>query len=108
MEPRPILDPKLRCARFRHLGRSCRIGGRSGGTPVRQLNASGMEHLRCGYSEARSRVTTSIGWSLSSRCSIQARYFYARSAAMHDPEGRRDVKPDQRADQFIRLREVIE
>ena len=43
-----------------------------------QLNASGMEHLRCGYSEARS--TTSIGWSLSSRCSIRARYFYARSA----------------------------
>src|SRR5580704_1065664 len=41
MEPRPILDPKLRCARFRHLGRSCRNGGRSGGTPVPQLNASG-------------------------------------------------------------------
>jgi xanthine dehydrogenase iron-sulfur cluster and FAD-binding subunit A len=30
------------------------------------------------------------------------------AAAMDDLEGRRDVKPDQRADQFIRLREVIE
>ena len=30
------------------------------------------------------------------------------TAAMHDLEGRRDVKPNQRADQFIRLREVIE
>jgi Protein of unknown function (DUF1488) len=30
------------------------------------------------------------------------------TAAMDDLEGRGDVKPDQRADQFIRLREVIE
>ena len=30
------------------------------------------------------------------------------TAAMHDLDGRREVKPDQRADQFIRLREVIE
>jgi Protein of unknown function (DUF1488) len=30
------------------------------------------------------------------------------TAAMDDLEGRRDVKPDQRADQFMRLREVIE
>ena len=30
------------------------------------------------------------------------------SAALDDLEGRRDVKPDQRVDQFIRLREVIE
>ena len=30
------------------------------------------------------------------------------TAAMHDLEGRRDVKPNQRADKFIRLREVIE
>ena len=29
------------------------------------------------------------------------------TAAMDDLDGRRDVKPDQRADQFIRLREVI-
>ena len=29
-------------------------------------------------------------------------------AAMDDLDGRRDVKPDQRADKFIRLREVIE
>jgi hypothetical protein len=30
------------------------------------------------------------------------------TAAMDDLEGRRDVKPEQRADQFVRLREVIE
>lgn len=30
------------------------------------------------------------------------------TAAMDDLEGRRDVKPDQRLDQFIRLRDLIE
>ena len=30
------------------------------------------------------------------------------TAAMDDLEGSRDVKPDQRVDQFMRLREVIE
>ena len=30
------------------------------------------------------------------------------TAAMDDLEGRRDVKPNQRVDQFMRLREVIE
>jgi len=30
------------------------------------------------------------------------------TAAMDDLEGKRDVKPDQRVDQFLRLREVIE
>ena len=30
------------------------------------------------------------------------------NAAMDDLEGRRDVRPDQRVDQFTRLREVIE
>ena len=30
------------------------------------------------------------------------------TAAMDDLENRRDVKPDQRVDQFMRLREVIE
>jgi hypothetical protein len=30
------------------------------------------------------------------------------TAAMDDLEGRRDVKSEQRADQFIRLRDVIE
>ena len=30
------------------------------------------------------------------------------TAAMDDHEGRRDVKADQRVDQFMRLREVIE
>jgi Protein of unknown function (DUF1488) len=35
------------------------------------------------------------------RCAIS-------SAAMDDLEGKRDVKPHQRVDQFMRLREVIE
>jgi Protein of unknown function (DUF1488) len=30
------------------------------------------------------------------------------TAAMDDLEGRRDVRPDRRVDQFIRLREVVE
>jgi hypothetical protein len=30
------------------------------------------------------------------------------TAAMDDLEGRRDVKPDERVDQFMRLREAIE
>ena len=30
------------------------------------------------------------------------------TTAMDDLEGKRDVKPDQRVDQFMRLREVIE
>jgi hypothetical protein len=30
------------------------------------------------------------------------------TAAMDDLEGRRDIKPEQRADQFVRLREIIE
>ena len=30
------------------------------------------------------------------------------TAAMDDLEGKRDVKPDQRVDQFVRLREAIE
>ena len=30
------------------------------------------------------------------------------TAAMDDVEGRRDVTPDQRVDQFMRLRDVIE
>jgi len=30
------------------------------------------------------------------------------TAAMDDLEGRRDVRPDDRVDQFMRLREVIE
>ena len=30
------------------------------------------------------------------------------TAAMDDLEGRHDVRPDQRVDQFMRLREVIE
>ena len=35
------------------------------------------------------------------QCAISA-------AAMDDLEGKRDVKPDQRVDQFMRLREAIE
>ena len=30
------------------------------------------------------------------------------TTAMDDLEGRRDVKPDQRVDQFVRLRDLIE
>jgi hypothetical protein len=30
------------------------------------------------------------------------------TAAMDDLEGRRDVKPDQRVEQFVRLRDLIE
>jgi hypothetical protein len=30
------------------------------------------------------------------------------SAAMDDLEGRRDVKPEQRVDQFMKLRDIIE
>ena len=45
-----------------------------------------------------------------SRCSILGKVLpcAVSTAAMHDLDGRRDVKSDQRADQFIRLREVIE
>jgi len=35
------------------------------------------------------------------RCAIS-------TAAMDDLEGKRDVRPDQRIDQFVRLREIIE
>jgi hypothetical protein len=35
------------------------------------------------------------------RCAIS-------TAAMDDLEGKRDVKPDQRVDQFVRLRDAIE
>ena len=75
-----------------------------------QLNASGMEHLRCGYSEARSRVTTSIGRFVEFTMLNLGKVLLCAvsTAAMHDLEGRRDVKPNQRADQFIRLRGVIE
>ena len=54
--------------------------------------------------------TTSIGWSWSSRCSIKTRQFRVRlpQRAIDDLEGGRGVKPDQRADQFIRLCEAIE
>jgi hypothetical protein len=34
--------------------------------------------------------------------------FAISTAAMDDLEGRRDVKPEERVDQFMRLREVIE
>ncbi len=54
-------------------------------------------------------LTTSIGWSLISRCLIRARQRCAIStAAMDDLEGKHDVKADQRVDQFVRLRDAIE
>ena len=34
--------------------------------------------------------------------------FAISTAAMDDLEGRRDVKPEERVDQFMRLREIIE
>jgi hypothetical protein len=50
-----------------------------------------------------------MGWSWSSRCSIRAGHLVRDStAAMDDLKGRRDVKPDQRVEQFIRLRGFIE
>ena len=68
-----------------------------------------MERLRCRFSEARSKVTTSIGQSLITMlnqgnvipCAIS-------TAAMDNIEGKHNVRPDQRVDQFMRLREVIE
>ena len=74
-----------------------------------QLNASGIEHLRCGYSEAVqgydfNRMVfefTMLNQGKVILCAIS-------TAAMDDLDGRRDVKPDQRADQFFRLRDAIE
>ena len=44
---------------------------------------------------------TMLNQSKTVRCAIS-------TAAMDDLEGRGDVRPDQRVDQFMRLREVIE
>ena len=66
-----------------------------------------MEHLRCGYSEAvqgydfNRMVFEFTMLNQGKVCAIS-------TAAMEDLDGRRDVKPDQRADQFIRLRQAIE
>ena len=68
-----------------------------------------MEHLRCGYSEAVqgydfNRMVfefTILNQGKVILCAIS-------TAAMDDLDGSRNVKPDQRADQFIRLRDVIE
>jgi hypothetical protein len=62
---------------------------------VPQLNASGMEHLRCGYSEAvqgydfNRMVFEFTMLNQGKVCAIS-------TAAMDDFDGRRDVKPDQR------------
>ena len=64
--------------------------------------------LQCRCSEAKYWATTSIGWSLISRCLIRARQCGVRSAPMDDLEGKHEVKADQRVDQFLRLRDAIE
>jgi hypothetical protein len=54
-------------------------------------------------------VTTSIGRSLFTMLNRSNVILCAIStAAMDHLEGRRDVRPDQRVNQFMRLREVIE
>jgi triosephosphate isomerase len=65
------------------------VGWRSGVTPVPQLNASGMEHLRCGHSEARSRVTTSIRMVVEFTMLNQGKVILCAvsTAAMDDLEG---------------------
>jgi Protein of unknown function (DUF1488) len=67
-----------------------------------------MEDSQCRCSRARSGVTnrsvvefTMLNQGNVILCAIS-------SAAMDGLEGRRDVRPDQRVDQFMRLREVIE
>ena len=55
-----------------------------------------------GYDFNRMAVEfTMVNLSKIIQCSIS-------TAAMDDLEGRRDVKSDQRVDQFVRLRDVIE
>ena len=110
MEPRPILDPKLRCARSRHLGRSCRIDGRSGVTPVPQLNASwhGAFALRLQRGEVQGYDVNRMVFEFTMLNPGEVLLCAVSTAAMHDLDGRRDVKSDQRADQFIRLRDAVE
>jgi hypothetical protein len=76
---------------------------------VPQLNASGIEHLRCGYSEAVqgydfNRMVfdfTMLNQGKVILCAIS-------TAAMDDLDGRREVKPRSAQIKFIWLREVIE
>jgi hypothetical protein len=71
--------------------------------------AKAAEGLQCRYSEVKYWATTSIGWSLISRCLIRARQCgVLTTAAMDDLEGKHDVRADQRVDQFVRLRDAIE
>ena len=66
-----------------------------------------MEHLRCGYSEAVqgydfNRMVFEFTMPNQGKvCAIS-------TAAMDDLEGKRDVKEEQRVDQFTRLRDAIE
>src|SRR5260370_37482544 len=68
------------------------------------------EDLQCRCSEAKYWATTSIGWSLISRCLIRARQCGVLSAPRRWAmlEGKHDVSADQRVDQFVRLRDAIE
>jgi hypothetical protein len=69
-----------------------------------------MENSQCRCGEVRCGASTSIGWfveftmlnqDMEIQCAIS-------TAAMDDLEGKRDVKPHQRVNQFMCLREVIE
>ena len=68
------------------------------------------EDLQCHCSEVKFWATTSIGWSLNSPCVNRDKTVRCAvsTAAMDDLEGRRDVRADQRVDQFARLRDAIE
>src|SRR5258707_11411588 len=65
------------------------------------------EDLQCRCSGAKYWATTSIGWSLISRCLIRARQCGVRSAPRRWTI-KHEVKADQRVDQFLRLRDAIE
>jgi Protein of unknown function (DUF1488) len=71
---------------------------------------SGMEHWQCRCNEARFKVTISIVWVLKFAMLNEGKIVPCAisTAAVDDLEGRRDVKAEQREDQFIRLRDVIE
>ena len=100
MEPRPILDPKIQVRSGISDDRaSTSVRVEDGVTPRPQLNASGMEHLRAatarrgpGFDVNRMVVEfTMLNPGKVLLCAVS-------TAAMHDLEGRRDVKPNQRAD----------
>jgi len=72
------------------------------------MNSFGMECLRCRFSEATFRVTTSIRSNFTMLNQSKVILCAISTTAMDDLEGRRDVKPEQRVHQFMKLRDVIE